>query len=282
MNPEEKKAIKMLAAQISSAIAEFEIRPGFSMLSAEYGLDEYLGYYLLRKEKFGDWAELRGAVYSFLLVCLKKERDNAILLIRRLAQDIVSAIPEGSSEAETLKSRYPAIVNVSSQPISGSLTSTLPSVIISELFIDPAGYSGFFLRLVVEINKCFSNNSPIATAMLSRKLMESLLVSIMQKKYGNSNPEYYQKKNKKFKMLHVVSGKFWNLFKNTNDLIPFSPVTDPTELSRLEALIKELKEDFNIDVHQLGVYASRNELLAKRDDLIHVLNFLKHLHDHVQ
>lgn len=282
MNPDDEKGIKMLAAQISSAISEFEFRPGFSMLSSEYGLGEYLGSYLLRKEKFGDWAELREQVHSFLLVCLRNERDNTILLIRRLAHEIVSTIPKGSSEEDTLKSKFPAIVNAASQPISGSLTSMLPSAVILESYIDPAGYSGLFLRLIVEINRCFSSNCPIATAMLSRKLMESLLVSIMQKKYGDTNPEYFMKKNKKFKMLHVVSGKFWKLFNNTNDLIPFSPVTDPTELSRLESLIKELKEDFNVDVHQLGVYASRDELLVKRDDLIHVLNFLKHLHDHVQ
>jgi hypothetical protein len=275
-------AFKMAAGSISGAIAHFGIKFDWNPLAAVYGLEKLVNGDLIRHSNWLN-PELSEAVFSFLMRCYKEEPEKAIQLVRRLAHDMDDMINQGSPEYNILETKFPMIVEMASEPLSGRIPAPrLPSGLLTEPYISPADFTGFFLKIVEEINSCFSKDCPIATSMLLRKLIESLVVSILQKKYGSTHPEYYQKPNGKTLMFGMVLSKFWDRFENTQDIIVFSPVTASSEINIIKSMIDDLKDGFNVEVHQLGVYSTKENLINKRSEVLHVLTFLKHIDDRIQ
>ncbi|MHA2133899.1 MAG: leucine-rich repeat domain-containing protein [Candidatus Thorarchaeota archaeon] len=146
-------------------------------------------------------------------------------------------------------------------------------------FIDPKDFSGFMYELVCEINDSFEANCYVCTAFLSRKLMENLVVSIMSQKFGNDHPEYYMEKDRqgnwRTKSFHKTLRKFWGVFREA--FIPFSPTKGEKGLDKLKKNMKRLKNDFNVDVHEVGCLRDEKSLLTVRSDLKEIIQFLKHI-----
>lgn len=151
-------------------------------------------------------------------------------------------------------------------------------------FIDPTDFSGLMYELVREINDSFEANCYVCTAFLSRKLMENIVVSIMSQKFGKDHREYYMEQNKignwKTKSFNRIMGKFWSVF--SEKLIPFSATTDEKRLDKLKENMYRLKDEFNVDVHQLGSFRDEKSLMTVRSDLKGIVQFLKHIEDRIK
>jgi len=281
MESNSAEAAKRIIAQISGAVRNCYVSISWKPLAAEYGLDEFVSDWLVRKASFGDWNELSEAVYSFLNKSFEKKPADTIMFLRRLAHEIVDQIPEGSEIAKTLIEKHAVVLKIGREPISEDILQLgLPTMGAGADFIDPAGYSGFLLSLVEEINNCYMCKCPVATAMLSRKLLESLVISIMQKKYGSTNPDFYMMPDGRSKPIKEILKKFWSEFGK--DLKPFSATTDNSGIDKAKTLLEDIKDGFNVDAHQLGTYTNMKALIDKRPDLLHVLKFLKHIDERVK
>jgi uncharacterized protein with PIN domain len=151
-------------------------------------------------------------------------------------------------------------------------------------FIDSTDFHGLMYELVREINDAFEANCYVCTAFLSRKFMENLLVSIMSRKYGKDHRDYYMEKDRqgnwKTKSFNKILGKFWSVFED--EFVPFSATTDVKRLDRLKKNMTRLKNDFNVDVHQLGSFKDEKSLLSVRTDLKDIIQFLKHIDDRIK
>lgn len=155
-------------------------------------------------------------------------------------------------------------------------SSKLPTYVGN--FIEPSGFHGYQLRVVNELNESMKSDCSLAAAMLCRKLLEGLLISIMKKRFGSTHPEYYLTKNKGFLDFKVILHKFWNVFDK--DLKQWSPLQDQKRLREMRKILDNLRVTFNIDIHQDGLITTRKQLIES--NLIEAVDFLKHIADHVQ
>lgn len=115
--------------------------------------------------------------------------------------------------------------------------------------------------------------------MLARKLIESLVISVMQKRFGATHPDYFINENGRFKFISVILRNFCREFDK--ELKQFSSLTDRKSLARVRNLIDSLIAGFNVSVHQLSAYTTVAALDTKQEDLSYVLDFLKYLDEHV-
>lgn len=72
----------------------------------------------------------------------------------------------------------------------------------TEKFISIVGLDNFYQRLIEEINNTYQNKTYTSTLILSRKLIENLLIDLLRKKFGSESKEdveiYYNIKDGRF------------------------------------------------------------------------------------
>ncbi len=151
-------------------------------------------------------------------------------------------------------------------------------------FIDPKEFKGLFLDLVNEINDAFDADCYVCTAFLSRKLLESLVISILQRKFGKKHRTYYlyQDSNGEYrtKAFGKVLAKFWEIFDE--HIIQYSPSINSKKIAKLKNDLEILKNDFDVDVHQLSGFADEEYLLGARTSLMNLLKFLQHIENQIR
>ena len=285
MSDEQSKAITVLMGQLSNLWRDAEMHVDWAPLIAEFQLrdelsDEKVGY-LIRKQYFRDWAQITDALWEFLRFAYQiVNSGRTTALMRRLCHEVVRAFPLTHEKHEYLSIKYPMVFEIGEQPLAGGMLIPLvynPGV--DNSFINESGFSGHFLGLVHEINRAHSSGCTLSTAFLSRKLLESLLISIVQRKYGTTHSDYFLTRTGRFKDFSGISAKFWGNFRE--DFLPFSSITDQPSLDSIRTELDKLREGFNIDVHQLGTLTDRRSLENVRDSLNRLVDFLKYLDDHL-
>ena len=151
-------------------------------------------------------------------------------------------------------------------------------------FIDPKEFKGLFLDLVNEINDAFDADCYVCTAFLSRKLLESLVISILQRKFGKKHRTYYlyQDSNGEYriKAFGKVLAKFWEIFDE--HIIQYSHSIKSKKIAKLKNYFEILKNDFDVDVHQLSGFADEEYLLGARKSLMNLLKFLQHIGNQIR
>ena len=114
----------------------------------------------------------------------------------------------------------------------------------TSLFLDLKINDSFYSKLVDEINRSVQFELPNAGLILSRKLIENLLIDVLRKKYGVKKLSlYYNKRKKRFVDFSVL---ITNLEKRKKDFGP-----DETLLERTLSLSKKLREAANSSAHSL-------------------------------
>jgi len=147
-----------------------------------------------------------------------------------------------------------------------------------EALIGTDGFDGFFLQIAKEVNRAFDCGCYVATAALSRKLLEALLLSIMQKRYGSSHPEYYFRSGKPAPLERILS-RFWRSF--SSDFLQFSPTREEARLDAIRRNLKGLKDDMNVDVHEIGSLTDRQSLIDTKKQIQEVMDFLLYIDQRV-
>lgn len=144
-------------------------------------------------------------------------------------------------------------------------------------YLDTTGFDGLFFNLVEEINGTYPFGFYVSTAFLSRKLLESLLIGILQRKYaGTADDELYQKPDGRYQGFYSMAESFWDRFDN--DFKSYSNLTNETLLDEMKDRIDVLRKRFNANVHQPGSFPSKSFLDGYRNDLVAVVTFLNHIY----
>ncbi|MHA1863237.1 MAG: hypothetical protein ACTSWA_05660 [Candidatus Thorarchaeota archaeon] len=110
--------------------------------------------------------------------------------------------------------------------------------------------------LVNEINFCFANQACAATIVLTRKLVENLIVDILRKNYGMAGLDLFFEKGKhRFRGLSELIA---NLRSNVADFDTFGLK------KRHITTMEKLREEANANAHSILDHASKPELIDLR------------------
>lgn len=112
--------------------------------------------------------------------------------------------------------------------------------------------SDMYRALVSEINQCFHSQSYSATIVLTRKLIENLLVDILRKKYGMSEIElFYIPAKRRFQDLSELIANLRSKIEDFGALgLQKKHIT----------MIEKLREEANAKTHSILDHATREEL----------------------
>lgn len=136
----------------------------------------------------------------------------------------------------------------------------------TELYLDIEIVPDDFYRQLIDlINECYSKGIYVAVPIFSRKLLESLIVDILKKKYGNKDVEiFFDTKNRKYHSFNKLLETF------EIKLPEFITCMPSLEKSFLKEISK-YRERGNTTVHvlELDMKKVKPELESNKSDLNH-------------
>jgi hypothetical protein len=139
----------------------------------------------------------------------------------------------------------------------------------------PTTPSGFYAKLVDEINSAAEYKLPNAVYILTRKLLENLIIDILRSKYGESKKELYQNTPKRFL-------DFDDLIKNLrNNKLDFAYISTSLD-DKFFGNLNFFRVQGNTAVHSIDcdmTIASLNNIKSK---LNHTVQLLWHIYERVR
>lgn len=128
-----------------------------------------------------------------------------------------------------------------------------------------------FADLRREIEECYHAGAHTAVVVLSRKLIENLLIELLRMQYGletDADRElFYDTDRKRFQPLAVLIENFEN---NLHDFRPFSEKIDEGTVQKLN----DIRETGNAGAHSVETGMSSDELATFRGDMNEVIEDL--------
>jgi len=148
--------------------------------------------------------------------------------------------------------------------------ASLPSVPLSiKKYIDIKVLPGdFYIELQEQINKSFAYGIFPAVQILSRKFLESLLVDILRKKYGDQRIElFYDPSRRRF---HSFERLLNNLQDRIDDFKAISPEFNTEFLKKINGF----REQGNSSAHTIELKIDKSDLEKDGKDLEFILKLL--------
>lgn len=169
------------------------------------------------------------------------------------------------TDSDTLE-KFPALEILESENPETSVTH---STFRSEQFLDIDNIPGtFYPDLVENINQCYTMGINDATLVLTRKLLENLIIDIFQKQYGNQRIDlYYLPENHRFKNF---SNLIDNFEENLDDLQHLSGSLDSDFIDELDSF----RQDANVEAHSIETNITEDEIEVYRNQARHVSQVL--------
>lgn len=130
----------------------------------------------------------------------------------------------------------------------------------------------FYESLISDINKSYQVGVDEATLILTRKLVENLLIDLLRAKYGHSEGNlelFYDTDNRQFRRF---SSLIENLDQNMHDLEYYSDRMDSDVIPK----IKDLKGGGDASAHSIELAPSEDamkEYQSKANDLADILSY---------
>jgi len=213
-----------------------------------------------RSWKWGD-EDRQANTNQFLRKVAEEDQDIALGIMRRL---YTMADPE----PDTLQ-KHPAldVLEDDDRELAGI---TAPQVSIhSERFLDIDNVPGtFYPDLVDDINRCYSLAIYDATLILTRKLLENLLIDILRDQYGKQEIDlYYLPENKRFKNFSSLINSFED---NLDDFQHLSGGLDDDFIDELDAF----RQDANSGAHSIEINITESEMGEYREQAQHASQVL--------
>lgn len=155
--------------------------------------------------------------------------------------------------------------------------ATIPNVVVDELYLEIENVpDDFYRQLINLINECYSKAIYVAVPIFSRKLLESLIVDIFKKKYGNSDITiFFDTGNRKY---HGFN-KLLKTFENNLDDFKVDMNLDKTFIKD----ISRFREKGNVTVHvlELDIKKNQSELENTKEELNHIIKKLIRLEKNI-
>lgn len=115
---------------------------------------------------------------------------------------------------------------------------------------------GFYETLIRDINKCYRIGVDDATFVLTRKLIENLVIDLLKRKYGNTKEGkemFFDIEKRQFRKFSDILEK---LEENMGDFEHFSNRLDEEVVSDMD----EFRESANSDAHSVKVDRTNDEM----------------------
>jgi len=243
-----QKLLQPLIGQLSHFAVENDIsKSEWEMAATEFGVHDTATNIdrFYRSWNFGD-DDQQSAAVRFLRKIADDDEDTALGIMQRI---YMMADPSpGHLE------RYPALelLEDANSEATGSPVPGIP--IHSEQFLDIDNVPGtFYPELVENINRCFTLGIYDATLVLTRKLLENLLIDILRAQYGKQKINlFYIPERKQFQNFDTLINNFAD---NLNDF-EYLGGLDGDFVKELDGL----RQDANVEAHSIETNITEQEI----------------------
>lgn len=197
----------------------------------------------------------------FLRTVANDDKDVALGIMRRMYM-------MADSDTDSLQ-QYPAL-EVLKDEDREPIGITAPQISIhSERFLDIDNVPGtFYPGLVEDINRCYSLGIYDATLVLTRKLLENLLIDVLRDKFGTDRIQIYYRSN---------NGRFQNfstLIENFEDnLIDFEHLSGGLDSDFIDEL-NAFRQYANAEAHSIETNITESEMRDYRVQARHASQVL--------
>lgn len=252
--------MRKLIAQFSRFAVETDLGPNdWEMAATEFGVSG-----ILRNiDRFHDSWEFRdndrqANTADFLREVAVEDEEKAVGVMHR-----IYILAE--TDSDTLK-KYPALEILESEDPK---TGVLPTKSRTKQFLDINDIPGtFYPDLVENINQCYSVEVNDATLVLTRKLLENLLIDILREQYGKQKIDlYYRPENKRFEDFSTLIDNFE---KNLGDFQYVCAGLDSNFINELDTF----RQSANIEAHSIETSIRTDEVEEYRDQAQHAAKVL--------
>lgn len=250
-------------AQLSHFAVENNVtQDDWEMVATEFGVHSTAmnidRFY--RSWRFGD-DDRQVTATRFLRTVANDDEDIALGIMQRI-------YTMSDSNSATLR-RYPAleVLEDSEKEPTGI---TKPQISLhSEQFLDIDNVPGtFYPELVENINRCYSLGIYDATLVLTRKLLENLLIDILRGQYGKQEIDlFYLPDNKRFQNFSTLINNFED---NLNDFQHLSGGLNDRFINELNIF----RQDANVEAHSIETHNTENEMEKYRKQARHASQVL--------
>ncbi len=139
-------------------------------------------------------------------------------------------------------------------------------------FIKLENVSGhFFEELIKKINICYQVRVYEAVMVLSRKLIENLLIELMRNEFGKQKIELYFNSNRK--QFHNFSTLTDNFNDKKSSFQPYSGAVDQNLIDNLN----EIREESNVSAHSIEIDIREKDLEDFGEKVNKIAKLLFHL-----
>lgn len=216
MSQIEDDAVHILIAQISRIWSQIPIHDfNWRILATEFRIvppESNTCHHIEVHQNEGNYRVMEQAIRYLLESLYDKDPSKALQMIRVLTKEIVAQIAWDHYRRDYFKDRFGSIFRLAEIPLEENQGIPLAALVGQPFrYVDESGLSDFFLKLAQEINIAFNTGCYTSTAFLTRKLLESLVASVLIKEFGSTDPSKYLTK-KELRVLEVFARNSGMLF----------------------------------------------------------------------
>lgn len=262
--------MEAIIGQFARFAAESDIsRNDWEMAATEFGVHDTASNInrFYRSWQFGDEDRQVNTV-RFLRMVAEEDEDLALGVMRRV-------YTMANPDSDTLQ-KYPAL-EVLEDEDREPVGIGVPQISIhSERFLDINNVPGtFYPDLVEDVNRCYSLGIYDATLVLTRKLLENLLIDVLRKEYGTDKIQlYYRPANSRFQNFSTLIDNFED---NLGDFKHLSGGLDSDFTDELDAF----RQNANAEAHSIETNISEDEMEDYREQARHTVQILFRVHQNM-
>lgn len=259
-------AEKAFLASVSKLLSKISFQTDWGAIVGIFGFSTEASetHRFYQSHHFGD-EDYPGCLRQFLTEAYAVSPERALAMIKYV-------IDELKNEGKLLQSeidRYPALKGLEANAPNYSLT--IPKTEMIAFLAIQEFPDDFYRELLGMINHAFSSELYVAVCLMTRKMLENLLVDILRKKFGMANLDlFYDPKYHGFKEFKTLIINF------ESKLDGFQQIT-PSLDSEFIKLLHSFREQGNGAAHTLEVRVTKKELLDNKTALEFVIKTLVRL-----
>lgn len=259
----EPDPIQTIIGQFSRFAVEVNLsRSDWEMAATEFGVHTTASNInrFYRSWHWGDDDRQVTAV-RFLRTVANEDEDVALGIMKRLYS---MADPDFD-----LNQKYPALEVIGGEERDPAAVGIPQVQIHSERFIDIDNVPGaFYPDLVKDVNRCYRLGIYDATLVLTRKLLENLLIDVLRRKYDTNRIEHYhQPHNGRFQNFSTLIDNFED---HINDFQYLSGGLNEDFINELNSF----RQNANAEAHSIETSITEDEMETYQDQARHASQIL--------
>ncbi len=227
---------------------------------------------------YGILAEKNIVTYAYARLNKIKIRSFLTLDEWTKVQQLISKIKEAESKYSlSQQSKSDIFIPPKKSPKSKTASSTSKKKKAFYLKIkDEVVPDSFYQRLIDDINKSYTFEIYSATLILTRKLLENIIIDILKFKYKMANLDlFYIRDQGRHQSFHILIKNFETKLA---DFKPFIPELDSKFIEKIE----KFKQEGNASAHSIINNVQKKDLDKNKSDLKYVVDVLLKLHSYLK